>query len=55
MKNELKKNYQEALKDETFKKLVKDLKLDDKIASLNTSLLLDVCGELKNCKNCQGI
>ncbi len=55
MKNELKKNYQEALKDDTFKKLVKDLKLDDKIASLNTSLLLDVCGELKNCKNCQGI
>ena len=55
MQNELKNNYQEALKDETFKKLVNDLKLDNKTASLNTTMLLDSCMELKNCHNCKGI
>ena len=55
IKSELKNNYKEALKDEDFKKLVNDLKLNEDVAILNTSLLIDSSLELKNCHNCTAL
>lgn len=51
----LKSEYQENLKDETFKSLVNKLKLDEKTGSLNNSLIMDSALELKNCSKCKGL
>lgn len=53
--NELLKEYQDNLKDETFANLVKRLKITDKMGSNNNSLLMDSASELKNCSNCKGL
>jgi primosomal protein DnaI len=49
------KNYQEALKDANFKKLVDSLKVDEEAKKYNTSKLQDSVLELINCKNCKGL
>lgn len=49
------KDYKENLKDETFKNLVKKLKINEAIGSINSSILMDSVCELKNCNNCQGL
>lgn len=53
--SDLKKEYRENLKDETFSKLVKKLNIDEKTGSLNNSLLMDSALELKNCSKCKGL
>lgn len=53
--NDLLKDYKENLKDETFKNLVKKLKLNEKQGSQNSSILMDSVCELKNCSNCKGL
>lgn len=53
--NDLLKDYKENLKDDTFKNLVKNLKINDKIGSQNSSLLMDSVCELKNCQKCKGL
>ncbi|MCM1053138.1 MAG: ATP-binding protein [Ruminococcus sp.] len=55
LKSSLIKEYQDNLKDETFKDLVNRLKINEKIGYQNTSLLLDSASELKNCQNCPGL
>lgn len=47
--------YRENLKDETFNNLVKKLKINSKVGSMNSSLLMDSAKELKNCSNCKGL
>lgn len=56
-KNEeaLKKEYQKALKDETFSKIAKKLKLSDKDLMNYTSLLEESTEEFKHCSNCKNI
>lgn len=53
--NDLLNDYKENLKDETFKNLVKKLKLNEKQGSQNSSILMDSVCELKNCSNCKGL
>lgn len=53
--NELLKDYREDLKDPVFSDLVKKLKLDEKLGSLNSSVLMDSVCELKNCRECKGL
>lgn len=53
--NDLLKDYKENLKDETFKNLVKKLKLNEKQGSQNSSILMDSVCELKNCSKCKGL
>ena len=55
VKKELEKNYEESMKQEEFKNLVKNLKLDKNIVVKYTSKLSDTVDELKNCKNCKGL
>ena len=52
---ELLKEYQENLKDETFAYLVKKVKINEKIGSVNSSILMDSACELKNCRECKGL
>lgn len=52
---ELFSSYQEALKNNEFKKLVKRLKINDDLAMKYTSKLENTVWELKNCKNCKGL
>ena len=52
---ELDKSYQDALKQEEFKNLVKNLKIKDSLGKKYTSKLNDTVDELKNCKNCKGL
>lgn len=54
-KEQLKKNYLEALKDTSFKRLVKRLGLDEEKAMKITSKLQDTVLELQHCKNCSGL
>ena len=54
-KETLKKNYEEALKDPQFVKLVKHLGLTHEEAMKKTTKILDTLGELKNCKSCRGL
>lgn len=54
-KDLLKKNYQEALKNEVFVKLIKKFKLTEEEAMKRTMKILDTANELKNCENCQGL
>ncbi|MGN1337309.1 MAG: primosomal protein DnaI [Candidatus Coprovivens sp.] len=48
-------NYKEACKDSMFKKLVKTIKADDKLAMKYTSSLECTVKELNNCANCSGL
>lgn len=49
------KNYVEALKDDSFKKLVNKLNIDEKILMKYTSKLERTNEELKNCNKCKNI
>lgn len=51
----LKKDYQEALKDDVFAKIVKKLKLSDKELMNYTSFLEDSVSEFKHCSNCKNL
>jgi primosomal protein DnaI len=51
----LKKNFEEALKDESFKRLIKRIDAEDKVAMKYTSSLQNTVKELKQCKDCPGI
>lgn len=53
--NDLLKDYKENLKDEDFNNLVKRLKINEKLGSQNSSLLMDSACELKNCSKCKGL
>jgi len=53
--SDLVKEYNENLKDETFSNLVKRLKLNKEVGSLNSTILMDSVCELKNCSNCKGL
>ena len=53
--NDLKKELNEAKKDEKFIKLCKKLDIDDAIAAKYTSKLQDTLCELDHCKGCKGI
>ena len=48
-------SFNEALKDETFKKVVSTIKLPKKEIMKHTSKIEDTVLELKNCSNCQNI
>ena len=52
--NMLDKEYDKALKDEYFKKIVSKLKLNSDILKNYTSLLEESACEYKNCCNCKG-
>lgn len=52
---ELERNFDEALEDETFSKLVRRLKIDKKELIKYTSLLKDSSLELKKCASCKNI
>jgi primosomal protein DnaI len=54
-KSELLKNYQEALNDPDFKKLITKLKLKEEQAMKFTSKFQRCVEELHNCKNCKGL
>ena len=49
------KNYNEALKDENFKKLISRLNTDDEILMKYTSKLMESTEELNNCRECSGL
>ncbi len=51
----LEKNYQEAMNDEVFKKLVNKLHWSKEEVMKRTSKLQNTCEELLNCKNCKGL
>lgn len=51
----LEKNYNEAKKDDNFKKLVSRLNLSDEILMKYTSKLIESVEELKNCEDCPGL
>ena len=50
---ELKKNFDEAYKDDTFKNIVNKIKLPKEELIKYTSLIKDCSVELKNCENCK--
>lgn len=52
---DLKKDYNENLKDKTFLSLVKKMGINDEVGSLNNSALMDSATELKNCEHCKGL
>ncbi len=52
---ELKDNYEKALTDKDFQKLVTSLKISNELGQKNTSKLEDTVAELKNCRKCQGL
>ena len=53
--NSVKDNYNSALKDPDFKKLVNTLKVDEKEIIYNTTQLQDTVEELRHCKDCKGL
>lgn len=53
--NSIKQNYEEALKDIEFKKLVSSLDVLEKELIYNTTKLQNTVQELKNCHNCKGL
>jgi len=55
MRASLRQNYDEALKDENFKRLVSKVKASEEEKINNTSKFKDTIECLKNCKNCKGI
>lgn len=52
---ELEKELEKSLKDESFSKLIKRLKITKDDALKNNSRLLDTVEELKHCENCKGL
>lgn len=52
---DLKKEYQENLKNPIFKNLVTKLKINENIGCLNNSILMDCALELSNCQNCKNL
>lgn len=54
-KKELKKAYQDALKDNDFKLLCEKLKIDDEILMKYTSFLEESSTEFSHCLNCKGL
>ena len=54
-KVDLDKEYQEALKDPTFKKIVDKTKLKDSELKNYTSILEECSNEYKNCMECKGL
>ena len=52
---ELKKNFDEAYKDDTFKNIVNKIKLPKEELIKYTSRIKDASLELKNCANCKNI
>ena len=55
IEKELLDNYNEALKDEEFLKLVKRNKISKNVGKKYTSKLMDTTCELKNCQKCKGL
>lgn len=51
----LKQEFVKAMKDSSFSKLVKSLKIDEDLAKRHTSALLLVAKEAENCKNCKSL
>lgn len=51
----IKQNYEDALKDNEFKKLVSSLDVEEKELIYNTTKLQDTVSELNNCYNCSGL
>ncbi len=54
-KEALQKNYEEALKDPQFVKIVQHLRLTNEEAMKKTTKILDTLKELKNCESCRGL
>lgn len=54
-KQEVEKEYKEALNNEDFKTLVKKVKIPEKEVKNNTLKLFDTIDELSNCKNCKSL
>ncbi|MCI9280322.1 MAG: ATP-binding protein [Bacilli bacterium] len=52
---QLESDFDEALEDEDFKKLIKSLNRSKKEMMKYTSRLKNTCQEIKNCRNCQGL
>ncbi len=52
---DLEEVYKENMEDDTFKELIKKLKISKKLAILNSNCLMDSVKELKNCHNCKGL
>lgn len=52
---ELEKNFQEAMQDDSFTKLIAKLKISKKELIKYTSKLETTCNELKNCQKCKGL
>ncbi len=55
LQKELKQNYLNNLKDDTFNKLVKKNKIPEEVGMLYNSSLEDSVLELKNCQDCPGL
>ena len=55
LQKELKKNYQDNLRDETFSDLVKKNHISEKMGMMNNSGLEDCTKEIKNCRECSGL
>lgn len=51
----LRKNYDEACSDQKFRRLIKTLEVEDKIAMKYTSSLQTTIKELNNCSDCPGL
>jgi len=51
----LKDNYIKAMKNDTFKKLVKNLHVKEETIIKNTSKLKKTANQLEKCKNCKSI
>lgn len=54
-RNELELNYKKALENPNFKKLINNLKLEEKVAMKNTTKLEDSLNEMITCSKCKGI
>lgn len=55
LKKELLKDYQNNLKDETFRTLVNKLNIKEDLGCLYNSSLIDSTNEMKKCQNCKGL
>ena len=55
VEKELDKNFDEAIKDEEFLKLVKRNKISKEVGKKYTYKLMDTACELKNCRKCKGL
>lgn len=55
IEDKLKENYIEAMKDETFKRLVKNLHISEDVIIKNTSKLKKTAKQLDKCKHCKNI